>query len=388
MAHLFAFSAGGLQLFSRSSANVAPLRDNLNAIIGPLYAVHLFVEKQGARIVASKTENYRVVWKLFNDSIMLILVQQEIFEAPTHTTALLDFLFHAMEFCLGPQTLVRPSPDALKRAMGKMPFAFLDQLLTETFLYVTLDAIPVALSPSKDALEDYLDAFHRGVGAEAGFILAHGRVVAATASFAQIQRTDAARMVALVTSRSLDERESVVFLGDQPHSLVVREIVPGLLLGLFGPQGTVNIEHVLSDAFGEYWQGVNAECLEAADIPSYPTPGATTIDPGLVAFACVHLASGRALVHPAPPPDDAAAAAVRTLLAWWRMRADTERPDSSYASAEAYMCCDQGRMYTLTSHGLRLAAAFSVDVPVHALRTLARSLAAQLAPALALAGHS
>jgi hypothetical protein len=43
------------------------LKDSLNATIGPLYALQLFMDKHGSRIISSKTENHRFVWKQYND---------------------------------------------------------------------------------------------------------------------------------------------------------------------------------------------------------------------------------------------------------------------------------------------------------------------------------
>ena len=39
----------------------------MNASLGPLFGLHVFMDRFGARIIDSKTDSAQIVWKCFND---------------------------------------------------------------------------------------------------------------------------------------------------------------------------------------------------------------------------------------------------------------------------------------------------------------------------------
>ena len=147
MVYLFAFSAGGLQLLSRSSSDVAPMRENLNTLLGPLYACNLFMENHGAKLVSLESENHEISWKTFYDSVMLVLVIKQQGSFNISSSRWLDAIFHGIVMALGSRVLDHPPPDVLKRAFShqlSQPFIeFLLGPLYTSWFFEGVETVPV-----------------------------------------------------------------------------------------------------------------------------------------------------------------------------------------------------------------------------------------------------
>ncbi|XP_012946563.1 protein fuzzy homolog, partial [Aplysia californica] len=64
-------SGSGLPVFTRSVGNVKQLPF---PVIGSLNAVHMFAANHEAELKSTATEDARIVWKEFHDSLVLIAV--------------------------------------------------------------------------------------------------------------------------------------------------------------------------------------------------------------------------------------------------------------------------------------------------------------------------
>ncbi|XP_024083038.1 uncharacterized protein LOC106667041 isoform X3 [Cimex lectularius] len=89
-------SAGGLPLFSRKMGNVEALPFST---IGSLNGVHMFAKSHGVSVESTQTENATVLWKEYEDSVIIIAVS--ILNEKRVLIDLLDTVFSAMVLSVG-----------------------------------------------------------------------------------------------------------------------------------------------------------------------------------------------------------------------------------------------------------------------------------------------
>ena len=88
MAYLLCLtSGGGVPVFSRSKGDLKPLPF---PVIGGLNGVHMFGAAQDALLQSSLTEHGKIVWKMFENSLTLILVTDD--DGANHDHHMLHFL--------------------------------------------------------------------------------------------------------------------------------------------------------------------------------------------------------------------------------------------------------------------------------------------------------
>ena len=88
MAYLLCLtSGGGVPVFSRSMGDLKPLPF---PVIGSLNGVHMFGAAQDAVLQSSLTEHGKIVWKMFENALTLILVTDD--DGANHDQHMLHFL--------------------------------------------------------------------------------------------------------------------------------------------------------------------------------------------------------------------------------------------------------------------------------------------------------
>ncbi|KAI8783837.1 protein fuzzy, partial [Biomphalaria glabrata] len=97
-------SGSGLPVFTRSVGNVKPLPF---PVIGSLNAVHMFSANHDATLQSTTTDDARIVWREFHNSLVLIAVMgRDGASDDAHMGKLLDNVFHAMVLLYGLDDLV------------------------------------------------------------------------------------------------------------------------------------------------------------------------------------------------------------------------------------------------------------------------------------------
>nr|XP_032833903.1 LOW QUALITY PROTEIN: protein fuzzy homolog [Petromyzon marinus] len=237
-------ASGGVPLFTRTQGHVKQLPFS---VIGSLNGVHMFGSNQGALLSSTALDDGTLTWRVFHDSITLILVTtggERGGEAFLHR--LLENVFGALVLMIGLDELVNiRNVERLKRDL-KACYQLVDSLLGTSELAVELTGSPdCLLCPDNDILRECLEAFTAGVDSAFGCLLARGRVCVATERWWQLAPQEGSCWGASERLPPASSRDVPVYLPHAappqvPHRLLTFRLLPGLeLCVLCGPQPTL-----------------------------------------------------------------------------------------------------------------------------------------------------
>ncbi|XP_043357048.1 protein fuzzy homolog isoform X5 [Dermochelys coriacea] len=173
-------ASSGVPLFCRSMG--APSKHQLPfPVIGSLNGVHMFGANLDVLLTAACTTNTHVVWRVFHNSITLIVLSSEEGASDFALGRLLDNAFSAMVLILGLEELVNVrNIERLKkdlRACYKLIDSFLAPLERSGDLTQCVECVPV---PHGAALQECLEAFAGAAESRFGCLLAGGQLALAT----------------------------------------------------------------------------------------------------------------------------------------------------------------------------------------------------------------
>ncbi|XP_044844130.1 protein fuzzy homolog isoform X4 [Mauremys mutica] len=179
-------ASSGVPLFCRTTG--APSKHQLPfSVIGSLNGVHMFGANLDVLLTAACTANTHVVWRVFHNSITLIVLSAEEGASDFALGRLLDNTFSAMVLILGLEELVNiRNIERLKkdlRACYKLIDSFLAPLERSGDLTQCVECVPV---PHGAALQEGLEAFVAAAESRFGCLVVGGRLALATEPWWQL----------------------------------------------------------------------------------------------------------------------------------------------------------------------------------------------------------
>ncbi|MEE6482648.1 hypothetical protein FKM82_013308 [Ascaphus truei] len=121
-------ASSGVPLYCRSKGSTRQLTFS---VIGSLNGVHMFASNQGVLLTSTCTENTRVVWRAFHDSINLIVMSSESSASDFSLNRLLENVFSAMVLVIGLEDLVNiKNVERLKKDL-RACYRLIDSFLME-----------------------------------------------------------------------------------------------------------------------------------------------------------------------------------------------------------------------------------------------------------------
>nr|XP_023967967.1 protein fuzzy homolog isoform X3 [Chrysemys picta bellii] len=226
-------ASSGVPLFCRSMG--APSKHQLPfSVIGSLNGVHMFGANLDVLLTAACTTNTHVVWRVFHNSITLIVLSSEEGVSDFALGRLLDNAFSAMVLILGLEELVNVrNIERLKkdlRACYKLIDSFLAPLERSGDLTQCVECVPV---PHGAALQECLEAFVAAAESRFGCLVAGGRLALATEPWWQLAPQELLLLSWLVGSLPPHAaRDYPIYLPHGsptvPHRLLTCQLLPGL----------------------------------------------------------------------------------------------------------------------------------------------------------------
>ncbi|XP_010885000.2 protein fuzzy homolog [Esox lucius] len=315
----------GVPLFTRGACKQLPF-----SIIGSLNGVHMFGAGQGVVLGGCETDRGgRVVWRVFQDSVMLIAVsagrhaQQgsgsgDSGEGDFQMRRLLENVWSCMVLVLGQDELVSVrNVERLKRDLRSC-YRLIDQLLEgvqgQQSTMGDLTHCGDCLLPTNPALlQEALDGFTQAAESEFGCLMVHGRIAAATDKWWRLAPQEVVLLSAL--ARTLSGSASCdfpVFLPQGSPNVAHRLLRFQLLLGadvcvLCGPSPTLN--RAESELVGRFWSPVVEALRGTLAVGERCLPGSVTLRPDVLAVLLINRESRRSVscvktvsAHPSPHP--------------------------------------------------------------------------------------
>uniref|UniRef100_A0A8C8RPX7 Fuzzy planar cell polarity protein n=1 Tax=Pelusios castaneus TaxID=367368 RepID=A0A8C8RPX7_9SAUR len=251
-------ASSGVPLFCRSRGT--PDKHQLPfSVIGSLNGVHMFGASLDVLLTAACTANTHVAWRVFHNSITLIILSSEEGASDFSLGRLLDNTFSAMVLILGLEELVNiRNIERLKkdlRACYKLIDSFLAPLERSGDLTQCVECV---LLPHGAALQECLEAFAGAAKSRFGCMVARGRLALATEPWWQLAPQELLLLTWLVGSLPPHAaRDYPVYLPHGsptvPHRLLSCQLLPGLEVCLLcGPSPSLHTveTEVLADQSG------------------------------------------------------------------------------------------------------------------------------------------
>ncbi|XP_043915565.1 protein fuzzy homolog isoform X2 [Protopterus annectens] len=363
--HLLCLTASsGVPLYCRSRGTSRQLPFS---VIGSLNGVHMFGSNQDVLLAGTNTENANVVWRVFSDSVTLIVLS--LYESATdvYLNKLLENVFSAMVLLVGLEDLVNiKNVERLKRdlrACYKLIDSFLEMPERTGDLTQCVDCV---LVQDGSVLQDCLDTFTQAAQSNFGCIMMSGKVVVATEKWWRLAPQDVMMLAWLVASLiPCTSRDYPVYLPQGsptvPHRLLTFLLVPGVeVCILCGP--VPSLQEVERELVERFWKPL-AEPLKAClrmQVRSFPA--SVPLDRGIIGLLLINREQSKCLYTvQANPSEDAARQA----------HYEEFQAGFTHHAVQCYTVSEDHKCYGLQTGQHQLFILFRSEVPTFALRNIA-----------------
>lgn len=269
-------ASSGVPLFSRGSSKQLPF-----SIIGSLNGVHMFGAGHGAQLSSCETERgSRVVWRVYQESLMLIAVSGGggIAISELQLLRLLENVWNCMVMVLGQDELANiRNVERLKREVRSC-YHLIDMLLERVndgqgmmgHLTQCADCVPLSNS---GMVPETLESFTQAADSEFGCLVMQGRVAHATEKWwSRLAPQEVVVLLALVYSLSgTSSCDYPVFLPQGSPTVAIRllcfQLLPGVqVCVLCGPKPSLYLAG--KELVSRFWSPLLETlrgCLEQTD---------------------------------------------------------------------------------------------------------------------------
>ncbi|XP_071802751.1 protein fuzzy homolog [Asterias amurensis] len=394
---------GGLPLFTRSKGQSKALAF---AEQGMLYGVQMFAQNHGVGLQSTTTEEAKVVWKVFHESVTLVLIMPDDGCSDIHLNTLLDHIFHTMVMFIGLDTLENiKNVERLRRDL-KVCLGVIDSLLVSTeFFGSVCEAVDVIASPENSTLQEPLESFVNNADSTFGCLHCNGHLVVATDKWWNLTGQEKVLLASFVdTLPSGTSSDVPIYLPHAspktPHRLLSISLLPGVVVSvlcLATPTLAEAETSLVEAAWRSHVESLRA-CQKAAVAGQY-VPKSLSIDSGILGFLIVNTDQHKCLSSCRLPIQEGSAADRRPLThtrrrqvlnSFYRNTVGTlfpachspQRKDPSgdipatftHMVKETYMHAKDHKCYAIHSDMYQLFVLCSVAVPNYALRSISTDL--------------
>ncbi|XP_025088613.1 protein fuzzy homolog [Pomacea canaliculata] len=388
-AYLLCLSAGGgIPIFTRSHGDVKPLPF---PVIGSLNAVHMFATNHGASLKSTTTDDAKIVWRDFYDSLSLILVMGDDQADDCHMFRLLENVWSAMVLHCGRDELVNiKNLERFKREV-KVCFQLIDRLLQGAVLGTFSDltqAADLLLTPDNAALQNFLEAFVMAADSPYGCLMVDGHVVVATQKWWSLSGTELVLLGMLVSGLPPStSRDVPIYLPHGsptvPHRLLTFQLINGVeACVICGPKPT------LFDLQGEvvrFWRPALDILRTASHVIPCNFPNTVSLDQNILGFLLVNNETSRCLNTVGVNRDNAAGLTMdkrrEILRSFYKKVIGTyfsspiegsERgpTEFSHVPTDTYIVCDSYKCYALVAGSYQIFVLYSSAIPTYAMRSV------------------
>lgn len=358
----------------------------------------------------------KVVWRVFQDSVMLIAVSNNK-EDDIRLQRLLEDAWSCMVLVLGQDELANiRNVERLKRDLRSC-FTLIDQLLEEKqegILGSLTHCADSLLPPNPALLQEAVDGFAQAAGSEFGCLVVHGRIATATEKWWRLAPQEVVLLSALIRSLSTSGSVSCdypVFLPQGSptvaHRLLRFQLLPGAdVCVLCGP--TPSLHRAQTGLVGCFWSPLVETLRDCLAVGERCLPGSVSLRPDVLALLLINRESRRSVscVHTSTyhPLGDALLSKARCweLLKHFysfsisryftqeealcgspeeRAHADEFLLGFSHQPQQCYLVTDECKSYGLQTQQHQLFLLMLPSVPTFALRTVATQTLSQIVSA-------
>lgn len=292
-------ASSGVPLFSRGANRQLPF-----SVIGSLNGVHMFGGSQGVVVSSCSTEGGgKVVWRVFQDSVMLIAVSRGdpggagSREEEVCLQRLLENVWNCMVLVLGQDELASVrNVERLKKDLRSC-FCLIDQLLEdrqEGILGNLTHCADSLLPPNPTQLQEAIDGFAQYADSEFGCLIVHGRIAAATEKWWRLAPQEVVLLSALIRSLAGSATTSCdypVFLPrgspNVAHRLLRFQLLPGAdVCILCGP--TPSLHRAKTGLVVPFWTPLMETLRDCLAVGQRCLPASVSLRPDVLALLLIN----------------------------------------------------------------------------------------------------
>lgn len=303
-------ASSGVPLFTRGASRQLPF-----SVIGSLNGVHMFGGSQGVVVSSCSTEGGgKVVWRVFQDSVMLIAVSRGDPGAAGSSSSreeeevclqrLLENVWNCMVLVLGQDELASVrNVERLKKDMRSC-FSLIDQLLEdrqEGILGNFTHCADSLLPPNPTLLQEAVDGFAQSADSEFGCLIVHGRIAAATEKWWRLAPQEVVLLSALIRSQTRSGTTSCdypVFLPrgspNVAHRLLRFQLLPGAdVCILCGP--TPSLHRAKTGLVVPFWTPLMETLRDCLAVGQRCLPPSVSLRPDVLALLLINRETHRSV---------------------------------------------------------------------------------------------
>lgn len=381
-------SGSGLPVFTRSVGNLKQLPF---PVIGSLNAVHMFAANQGAELQSTSTDDAQIVWKSFQDSLVLIAVQCG-GGSERHLSRLLELVWAGLVLLCGLEELSNVKNVERFKKDIKVCYPLIDTLMRHADLALFSDVtctVEGLLASEAAGLQNFLEAFTEVGSSPYGCLMVHGRVVAATGKWWDLSATELVLLSLLMQSFTpCSSRDVPVYLPQLspmvPHRLLTFSLMSNVdVLTLCGP--TPSLAQLEQDV-GRFWVPAVEMLHSVRKIHPRNFPSYIDVDHNILGFILIntltnHSVSSVDLRKDVKNKDEIKRrrSCLRNFYSnitesyFTRQLAEDESSDSSemkHNVSDAYILKTTHKSYALSSENYQLFVMFSSKIPTYAMKNV------------------
>lgn len=296
-------ASSGVPLFTRGAQRQLPF-----SVIGSLNGVHMFGGGQGVVLSCCTTEGGgKVVWRVFQESVMLIAVagcgRGSSKEEEMRLHRLLENIWNCMVLVLGQDELTNVrNVERLKKDL-RCCFGLIDQLLEERqegILGNLTHCADLVLHPNLALLQEAVVGFAQSLDSEFSCLAFHGRIAAATDKWWRLAPQEVVLLSALMRSLAASGSASCdypVFLPQGSptvaHRLLRFQLLPGAdVCVLCGPTPSLyRAESVVI----RYWTPLLETLRNCLAVGERCLPGSVSLRPDVLGLLLINRESRKSV---------------------------------------------------------------------------------------------
>ncbi|XP_052798881.1 protein fuzzy homolog [Mya arenaria] len=381
-------TSGGVPIFARNKIGLKSLPF---PVIGSLNGVHMFANSHDVQLVSTVTDDSKILWKSFHDSVTLIVVSEDDNADDCHLTNLLTYVFNIMVLLLGMDDVTNIRNVERFKKDVRVCFPLIDRLIEQGELLTfgdLVNAVDTIAAPENAVLQNFLDAFAECADSPYGCVLVQGKIAVATRKWWGLSARELVLLPLLVSSlSSCSSRDVPVFLPNAsptvPHRLMTFQLTKGIeVCVLCGPSPSLTD---LEEEVGRFWRTSYDLLRSVLQLHPANFPHTIPLDTNLLGFLLVNTETNQCLctISPHGSDDDSLEDHERRhiLRSYYKhvvgnffsskVEGSEKGPSEfTHVAMDTYLTTDTHKCYAMLSPPHQIYALYRPNIPTFAMRSI------------------
>ncbi|XP_078332819.1 protein fuzzy homolog isoform X2 [Crassostrea virginica] len=371
-------------------------------VIGSLNGVHMFGSSHDVTLQSTVTEDAKIVWRVFHDSVTLITIAQNDDADDCHYNNLLNLVFNAMVLLVGIEEVSNiKNVEKFKKEI-KVCYNLVDRILgikgSWGFSQLT-NTVETIAAPENAVLQNFLDAFTEAAESTFGCLFIDGKIAVATKKWWSLSANELVLLSLLLSSlTSCTSRDIPIYLPDNhptvPHRLMTFQLTRGIeVCVICGPSPSLTD---LEPEILRFWKPSYDSLRSVLKLSSRNFPTNLSLDHNTLGFLLINKETNCCLCSINPTfngghPDETLSFSQRreVLRSFYKRMvgtffssvvpgSDSGPSEFSHQAMESYITTETHKCYALMSGSHQLFVVYGEGIPTYAMRSITQKTFALL----------